>query len=47
MIERGRERLKRTLNEVVEQDLLVNNISKNLVTYKAQLCRKIHVADPT
>lgn len=33
--------------EVVKQDLLVNNISKDFVTDRSQWCRMIHLADFT
>ncbi|XP_054787150.1 uncharacterized protein LOC129293296 [Prosopis cineraria] len=46
-IKRGRGRPKRTLLEVVERDLLINNISKSLINDRAQWRLAIHVADPT
>ena len=46
-VRRGRGRLKQTLSEVTERDLLINNILKSMVFDKAQWCRVIHVADPT
>ena len=35
-IKRGRGRPRRTLGELIEQDLLVNNIPKGLVTNRAE-----------
>ena len=42
-----RERSRRTFGKCIKWDLLVNNISKHLITDKEQLCRMIYVANPT
>ena len=46
-VNRGRGRPKRTLNEVIKRDLLINNISSDMIFDRAQWRRAIHVADPT
>ena len=46
-VNRGRERPKRTLNEVIKRDLLINNIFSDMIFDRAQWRRAIHVADPT
>ena len=43
----GRGRLRQTLSELIERDILVNDLSKELVTNRAQWRHMIHVADPT
>ena len=45
-VNRGRERPKRTLNDVIKRDLLINNISSDMIFYRAQWRHAIHVADP-
>jgi len=45
-VKRSRGRPKKTLNEVIERDLRVNNLSKDLVFDRAQWRRMIHVVDP-
>ena len=44
---RGRRRLRRTLNDIIQRDLLINNISPNMAIDQTQWRRVIHVADPT
>lgn len=46
-VKRGRGRPKRTLGELIRHDLLLNNISENLVFDRAQWRSMIHVADLT
>jgi hypothetical protein len=46
-INRGRGRPKRTLGELIKQDLQINNITIDMVFDRAQCRRVIHVADPT
>ena len=44
---RGRGRPKRTLNDIIQRDLLINNISPSMAIDRTQWRRVIHVADPT
>ena len=44
---RGRGRPKRTLNDIIRRDLLINNISPNMTIDRTQWRRVIHVADST
>ena len=46
-VRRGRGRPKRTLGELIKQDLVLNNISENMVFDRALWRRVIHVADLT
>ena len=46
-VKRGRGRPKRTLGDLIKHDLLLNNISENLIFDRALWRRVIHVADPT
>ena len=43
---RGRGRPKRTLNDIIQRDLLINNISPSMAIDRTQWRRVIHVADP-
>ena len=44
---RKRGRPKRTLNEVIQRDLLMKSLSPGMTIDRAKLRRVIHVADPT
>ena len=44
---RRRGRPKRTLNEVIQRDLLMKGLSPSMTIDRAQWSRVIHVADPT
>ena len=44
---RKRGRPKRTLNEVIQRDLLVKRLSPSMTNDRAKWRRVIHVADPT
>lgn len=46
-LKRGRGRSKRAPNKVIEWDILVSNISKDLVDDKEQWRHMIYVTDPT
>ena len=44
---RNRGRPKRTLNEVIQRDLLVKGLTPGMTSDRAKWRRVIHVADPT
>ena len=44
---RGRGRLKKTISETIKNDLIVNNLSIDLIHDRPLWRRLIHVADPT